>query len=290
MSPLSEPSASSWVIDVSEADFAEKVVDASRKQPVILDFWAPWCGPCRALGPVLEKVVNEQKGAVILAKINVDENPNLAGYFQIESIPAVKAIHNGQLVLQFEGVLPEPHLKEFVRRLLPAQEEQEAVQPQPVKDPAKAERTYREELAKDSNNMEARVGLARALLAQNKTDEINEILEPVGSEGAPGVEADKIRAEMGLRQLARDLGTEAEARRRVASNPNSTQARYELGVVLAAAGKYEQALEVLMAAAEQDFKLAPTKIRDAMVKIFYLLGVDHPVVNDYRSRLATLLY
>ncbi len=288
---MSDPSASSWVIDVTEADFAEKVVEASRHQPVILDFWAPWCGPCRALGPVLEKVVNEQQGAVILAKINVDDNPNLAGYFQVESIPAVKAIVDGQLVLQFEGVLPEPHLKEFVRRLLTEQgEEKQPEQKQADNDPAKAEKSYRDALAQDGANQQARVGLARALLAQNKLEEINDILEPVGSEGAEGAEADRIRAQVGLRQMAKDLGTEAEARRRLTANPNSTQARYELGVVLAAAGQYEKALEVLMDAAEQDFKLAPTKIRDAMVKIFYVLGVDHPLANEYRSRLARLLY
>jgi len=239
---------------------------------------------------VLEKVVNEQKGAVHLAKINVDDNPNLAGYFQVEAIPAVKAIHNGQLVLQFDGVLPEPHLKEFVRRLLSPEGEKQPEQEQASNDPLKAEKSYREALAQDGANQEARVGLARALLAQNKIDEINEILEPVGAEGAPAVEADRIRAELGLRQLAKDLGTEAEARRRLMANPTSTQANYEMGVVLAAAGQYEKALELLMAAAEQDFKLAPTKIRDAMVKIFYVLGVDHALANEYRSRLARLLY
>ncbi len=188
---MSELSASDWVFDVSEADFAEKVVEASRQQPVILDFWAPWCGPCRQLGPMLEKVVNEQKGAVLLAKINVDENPNLAGYFQIDAIPDVKAIHNGQLVLQFKGMLPEPQLQEFVRRLLATEgegeaEEEETDLPQPASDPVQAERTHREALAKDGNDNEARVALAQALLAQNKTEEINDILEPIGAEGKLG--------------------------------------------------------------------------------------------------------
>jgi len=186
--------------------------------------------------------------------------------------------------------MPEPHVREFVRRVLFAEGEQQEAPAEPSNDPVQAEQSYREALSKDGTDPSARVGLAQALLAQNKTEEINDILEPVGSEGDLGAGADRIRAQVGLRQLAKDLGTEAEARRRLAAHPNSTQASYELGVVLAAAGEFEQALEILLAAAEQDFKLAPTKIRDAMVKIFYSLGVDHTLANEYRSRLAQLLY
>src|SRR5262245_23367899 len=105
---------STWIIDVGDADFEKNVLEASKHKPVVVDFWAPWCGPCRALGPVLEKVVDERKGEVILAKINVDESPKVAGAFGIEAIPAVKAFRDGQVVLQFEGVLPEPHLREFI--------------------------------------------------------------------------------------------------------------------------------------------------------------------------------
>jgi len=287
---MNELTSSPWIIDVGEADFDKAVVQASKQQPVIVDFWAPWCGPCRSLGPILERVVAEYKGQVILAKINVDETPNLAAMFRIEGIPAVKAFRDGQVVLQFEGVLPEPHVRAFVQRLLPTESEQLAASARTLKDPAEAEKTYRAALAQDGNNPEVRVGLAQALLQQNKIDEITDLLEPVGSEGELGVAAERIRAALGLRQRARDMGTEVDARRRVAANPNSTQARYELGCVLAASGQYEAALEVLMQVAEDDPKLAPTKIREVMVQIFYVLGPDHPLANDYRARLSRLLY
>ncbi len=286
MNELSSP----WVIDVGEADFDKSVVQASKQQPVIVDFWAPWCGPCRSLGPVLEKVVAEAKGKVILAKINVDETPNLAAMFRIEAIPAVKAFRDGQLILEFDGVLPEEHLRQFVQQLLPSEAEQLASSARDLDDPIQAEKAYRAALAEDGNNPEVRVGLAQVLLRQNKTDEIADLLEPVGSEGELGVAAERIKSQLALRKLAQGLGTEAEVRRRLAANPTSTQARYELGCVLAASGQYEKALEVLLQVAEDDPKLAPTRVRDAMVKIFYVLGPDHPLANDYRARLARLLY
>jgi putative thioredoxin len=286
MNELSSP----WIIDVGEADFQTVVVDASKERPVIVDFWAPWCQPCLALGPVLERVVAEHKGAVILAKLNVDEAQNLARMFRIEAIPAVKAFRNGQLVLEFEGVLPEHQLRDFVKRLLPTESEQLASSARATDDPVEAEKTYRTALAQDGNNAEVRVGLAQSLMRQNKIDEIADLLEPVGSEGELGVEAERIKAVLALRQRAREMGTEAEARRRAAANPTSPQARYELGSVLAASGQYEPALEVLLQAAEDDPKLALSKVREVMVQIFYVLGPAHPQANEYRTKLARLLY
>jgi putative thioredoxin len=282
--------ASPWIVHVTEADFQQVVVDGSYEHPVVVDFWAPWCDPCRDLARELEPLIEERRGAVVLAKVNVDDCPNLAAYFRIEGIPAVKAFRDGALVLQFEGVLPRQHLQAFLDRIAPGATDEAKAREEEKRDPADAEKHYRAALEKDGNDMQARVGLARALLAQNKTKEIAEILEPIGSSGDVGVEADRIKAELGLRELARDLGTETEARRRLAVSPTSSTARYELGCVLAAAGKYEEALELLLSAAEEDYKLAPTKIRDAMVKIFYALGSSHPLADEYRSRLTRLLY
>jgi len=279
--------AAQWVFDVTEAGFKRDVVDASFAQPVVVDFWAPWCGPCRQLGPVLEKVVQERKGAVVLARVNVDEAQRLAQYFGVESIPYVLAFRDGQPVDGFRGALPEAEVRAFLDQLGAAAEGEE---PAESEDPAAQEAKFRQQIAADKDNYRARVGLAKALLAQNKTDDILAILEPVPVEGDVGAEAAGVRARLELAQLAQGLGPEAALRGRVSADPKNAAAHYELGCVLAAAGKFSDALAELYAAAERDFKLANGKAREAMVKVFYALGTDHVLANEYRSKLAGLLY
>ena len=275
-----------WVFDVTEADFKRDVIDASFERPVIVDFWAPWCGPCRQLGPILERLVQERNGAVAMAKVNVDEAQRVAQYFAIEAIPAVKAFRDGQLVLQFDGVLSEQQLREFLDQLA-APLKEEPAEPQ---EPVEQEQKYRKLVEADKENHKARIGLAKALLAQNKTTEILAILEPIPAEGEVAVEADAIKARLELGQLAQGFGDEASLRQRLAADPKSAQLYYELGCVLGGAGKFPEALEALYTAAELDFKLANGKAREAMVKIFYALGTDHELANEYRSKLARLLY
>jgi putative thioredoxin len=284
------PSAS--IRDVADADFEREVIEASRQQPVVVDFWAPWCQPCLLLGPLLERLIAERGGEMILAKVNVDEAPKLAERFAIASIPAVKAFRDGRVFREFTGLLPEPYLRSFLDEMLPTPADRLAAQAQTLEasQPSEAERLYREAIAAVRNHETARIGLARVLLAQGKADEIEAVLEPVGVEGAVGEEAQRLKARAYFLRLAGDLGDEAAARQRLAAQPDSALARCELACVLAAKGEYAQALPLLLEAGERDPKLATTKVREAMVQIFYALGTDHPLANEYRGKLTRLLY
>ena len=287
-----KPASSPWVHEVSEATFEADVIRASDEAPVLVDFWSPTCPPCRALGPLLERLTNERQGKVLLAKVNVDDNPNLAAYFAIDAIPAVKVIYQRQLVHEFEGLLPEKALRELFDQIAPDARDEELLGAQAAEEaaPARAEKLYREQIAQDPDKHEARVGLARVLLRLGRLDEIPEVLEPVGSSGDLGAESEGVLAQVYLLKSARDLPDEKTLRQRVAADPNNAQAPLELGIVLAAKGSYEEALQWLYGAADLDFKLAQGKAREAMVKVFYAIGPNHPLANEYRSNLSRLLY
>jgi putative thioredoxin len=284
--------AADWVFDVNEADFEQKVLEQSTVRPVVLDFWATWCPPCRALGPILEKVIVERAGQVVLAKIDVDKNQNLAATFQINGIPAVKAMRNRQLVLQFEGLLPEAGLRAFLDRLMPSEVEKELNRAEGLEasDPPAAATAYREILTKDARNDAARVGLARVLLALKQFAEIPGILEPVAVEGILGTEAARLTAQLELAQKTQGLPDETALRQQAAADPKNARPLLELGTQLASRGQYEPALAALLQAAERDPVLAAGPVREAMVQIFYALGSSHPLADEYRTKLARLLY
>jgi putative thioredoxin len=284
-------SPSAHVRDVTADTFNRDVVEPSHERPVLVDFWSPGCGPCRLLGPLLERLVEERNGQVLLARVNTDEEEELASYFRISAIPAVKVIFNGQLVHEFEGLLPESALRQFLDDICPPRDPAlEKAKADEGADPAQAEKEYRGILAEHPDNESARLGLARALLALERPDEIDEILEPVGAEGETGTEADRLKAQAYLLRAAAGLPDEATLQKRVAAEPANAQARLDLGRVLARKGAYPEALAMLLSAAEQDAKLAAGAVREAMVKVFYALGSNHPLANDYRSRLSRLLY
>jgi putative thioredoxin len=285
-------SSTTWVVEVGEADFEREVLQRSRQVPVVVDFWAPWCGPCRALGPVLERLVGQRGGEVVLAKVNIDEAPNLAGLYRVESIPLVIAFRDGQPVDAFLGVRSEPELVQFLDRLRPSAAEKllaEAATLENAK-PEEAERLYRQVLDQDRTQDAARLGLARLLMARGEDDKAAELLAEAGAVGEIGAEAERLSGILTLKRLARPFGDEAAARQRVAEEPKNATALYELGCVLAAAGRYEEALQTLLSAAERDPKLASSKVREAMVQIFNVIGQRSALADDYRSRLATLLY
>ncbi len=283
---------SEWVVDVAEAEFERAVLERSRERPVVVDFWAPWCQPCRMLGPVLERLARERAGEFILAKVNIDEAPGPAARYGVEAIPAVQAFRNGQPVVGFVGLLPEGQLREFLERVLPSEADRLAARAATLEssDAAAAEATYRQALDRDRDQPEALVGLARILAASGRDAEARELLDRTVPGGELGAEAERLRAVLDLRERARGFGTEDELRRRVEAEPANARALYELGCVTAAAGRYPEALQLLLSAAEKDRKLASAAVKEAMVRVFHAVGVRSALADEYRDRLSRLLY
>jgi putative thioredoxin len=283
---------SAWVFDVTEAEFEEKVVKKSQETPVVVDFWAPWCAPCKSLAPILEAKVTERAGAVLLAKVNTDEEQNLAAQFSISGIPHVVAFRKGKPFLQFTGLLAEAQLVDFFTQLQPTEAErtiENAAALEKTK-PADAENLYRLALKAKPNQEDAIVGLARVLIDQKKDKEAAELLEQIGSHGDFGPESDKLRAILWLREQTKDLPGEDALRAKVKRESKNGQALFELGCALAANGKTTDALETLLQAGRLDSKLATSKVREAMVKIFFVIGVRSELADTYRNKLTSLLY
>jgi putative thioredoxin len=277
------------VTNADDTDFDSVVIAASKERPVVVDFWAPWCGPCRALAPILERVIAEHDGAVSLVKVNVDEAPALAARFQIQGIPLVVGFRDGKAVAEFEGAQHETVIRDFIKRVLPTGADNlvAAAKTLEARDPAAAEKQYREALALDSRHDAAALGLARVLIDRGAEKEALTLMEEVGSAGE---EAERLRGLAALRELARPFADDGTLRQRLAKDAKNGQALFELGCVLAAQGKYGEALENLLAAGELDPKLASNKVREAMVKIFHVIGDRSALADEYRQKLSTLLY
>ena len=282
-----------WTVDVSEQDFEQTVVQRSHEVPVVIDFWAPWCGPCRALGPTLEKLAEEQQGKFILAKINVDENPMLAQAFQIQSIPAVKAIRNGALAGEFLGAQPEPNVRRFIEQLMPSEAESLAREAQRLEEAGKvqgAESLYRAALAKEANQSLALLGLARVLVQRGEESDAQTLLTRIPNTAPEHPAAQQLLAQLRLKQTGASAGDEQKYRGRLAADPNDLDARFELSQVLAAVGRYEEALAELLAIVKKDRKFRDDGARKAILEIFEVVGSRSELAEHYRSELAKVLF
>jgi len=279
-----------WLKNVTEKTFDTEVIGRSAEVPVVVDFWAPWCGPCRSLGPVLERLATEARGAFVLAKVNVDENPKIAAEFGIRSIPAVKAIRDGEIVDEFVGALPEAAVRSFLERILPTEADRLAADAQAAEargEAATAESLYRKALEGDANHPRGRLGLGR-LLAGSDADAALAELDRVLPGTPERAEADRIAARL---RLARENGAgEAELSERLARNAADLEARFQLARLLAARENYQAALENLLEVVKRDRAYEDEAARKAMIDVFEVLGPEHELTQSYRSELAKVLF
>jgi putative thioredoxin len=282
---------SAWVIAVGDADFERVVLEGSRERPVVVDFWAPWCAPCRTLGPVLERLAVEHEGAFLLAKVDVDQAPAVAEALKVQSIPAVKAFREGRIVAEFVGAQPEPAVRTFLATVLPSEADKLAAEGEgyAAGDATAAEAAFRGALEHDPRHARALMGLARLLAARGETTEALALLQRVVAEGSVARDAERLAAELRTRAGV-DGGDPTALRAAVAAEPTNLDARLELGRLLAARGAYADALAELLEVVRREPRHADGAARQAMVDIFAVLGARDPLTERYRSHLAQALF
>jgi len=281
------------ISDVGEAQFDELVIAASHRRPVIVDFWAPWCAPCRVVGPVLERVVTSLGERAALAKVNVDENRRLAATWRIQSIPAVKVFKDGKVVKEFVGALPEGEIRRELASVLPSQTDEEVAQGDRLAGQGNwqsAEAKYREALEAEPDHKRALLGLAEAALRRGDAAEAKAFVDRVSPDRAISADIEVLQARIWLAGQCKDSGLLEACRQRLADNPEDLAARFDLGCCLAHEGSYREALEELLAVVRADKNYQDGAAREAMVRVFTIIGQSSELARGYRSQLSRELY
>ncbi|WP_439668118.1 thioredoxin [Cupriavidus necator] len=278
--------------DVTLQNFETEVIEASRQAPVLVDFWAPWCGPCRTLGPMLERLESEAGGQWKLVKVNVDENQDLAAHFGVRSIPHVVAIADGQAVDQFIGVLPESGLREFLGRLMPRPAQtalHDALQLAAEGDRAGAEAKFDEAIALDPETDAARLAYIGFLLDGNAVAEARSQFEALSPQAAQQDAHAALRMRMDAMEGLSGLPDEPTLSARIAADPRDLAARRDLARLLIARQQYEPALEQLLEIVRTDRTFEDDIGRKTMLSVFEMLADRPDVVSHWRRQLSTAL-
>ncbi|MDJ0881957.1 MAG: co-chaperone YbbN [Gammaproteobacteria bacterium] len=286
-------SDSPFVHNVTAEDFQSLVIENSFKQPVLVDFWAEWCNPCQVLIPILTKLADEYNGAFILAKVNSDEQGELAAQAGVRSLPTVKLFVDGQIVDEFMGALPEPEVKKFLDQHI--QSESDVV----LNDAMLAYQEGREQdaldmlnaaLAHDPQNAKLKINIAKLVANQGDLQSARALAETLNDEEKQQPEAKELITQLKLAQQLQEAGDPNEIEQKLKDNPDDLDALYQMSNIQTASGNYEAAIQMLMKIMQKDRSFKDDAGRKGLIDIFDMLGSDNPLVQTYRRKMFTLLH
>ncbi len=286
--------------DGSTETFMADVIDASMETPVVVDFWAPWCGPCKQLGPILEKVVRGANGGVKLVKIDIDQNPEIAQQLRIQSIPAVFAFSGGRPVDAFQGALPESQVKAFVDKLAKAAGTTvssplddalaQAAERLDAKDYGAAASVYAQVVQHAPDNAAGIAGLTRALLGQGEVARAREVFDTLPEDARGDAEAEAAASALALAEKTAETGDRSELLARLEADPNDHAARFDLALALHAEGRNEEAIDALVEIVKRAREWNEQAARKQLLELFEALGPTDPVTVAGRRKLSAILF
>ncbi len=283
---------SPYIIEITPENFGSVVVEGSLQVPVLVDFWADWCQPCKALIPVLEKLADEYQGKFILAKVNTEQQQEIAAHFQIRSIPAVKLFKDGQPVDEFTGALPEAEIRTFLDKHIPNASSGLLEQAQQMIHEGRTDEAaglIQQLLDEDAANPQAIIAFAQLKLAIGEKDAAQQALEslPLDEQQKPEVAA--MKAQMLFESVASAAPPIEELQQKLQQDDSDSEARYQLAAQLVMQNQLEAALEELLLIVQKDRAYGDDAARKAMIQVFDIIG-DHPITSTYRSRMFNYLY